>query len=80
MDKVELRSNLHTFIDQIENIELLKEYYWEMKRLINTKKARIWDALTEIQKKEILLSYEESENDNNLIDHEEVIKKYKKWL
>ncbi len=80
MDKVELRSNLHTFIDQIENIELLKDYYWEMKRLIKTRKARIWDALTESQKKEILLSYEESENDDNLIDHEEVVKKYNKWL
>ena len=80
MDKVELRSNLHTFIDQIENIELLKDYYWEMKKFIKTRKARIWDALTEIQKKEILLSYDESENDNNLIDHEEVVKKYKKWL
>jgi len=78
MDKVELRSNLHAFIDQIENIELLRDYYWEMKRLIKTRKARIWDTLTESQKKGILLSYEESENDNNLIDHEEVMKKYKK--
>ncbi|MBA7542179.1 hypothetical protein ES705_34498 [subsurface metagenome] len=74
MDKLELKSNLHVFIDQIENIELLRDYYWEMKRLIKT---RIWDTLTESQKKEILLSYEESENNNNLIDHEEVMKKFK---
>ena len=80
MDKVELRSNLHTFIDQIENIELLRDYYLEMKRLIKTRKARIWDTLTESQKKEILLSWEESENDNNLINHEEVMKKFNKWL
>lgn len=80
MDKLELKSNLHAFIDQIENIELLRDYYWEMKRLIKTRKTRIWDTLTESQKKEILLSCEESENDNNLIDHEEVMKKYKKWL
>jgi len=51
-----------------------------MKRLIKTRKTRIWDTLTDSQKKEILSSYEESENDNNLIDHEEVMKKCKKWL
>ena len=80
MDKIELKSNLHSFIDQIENIELLKEYYIELKRLINNKKSKIWDSLTEEQRKEILLSYEESEDDENLIDNNEVMKKYDKWI
>ena len=80
MDKIELKSNLHSFIDQIENIELIKEYYIELKRLINNKKSKIWDSLTVEQRKEILLSYEESEDDEKLIDNNEVMKKYDKWI
>ena len=34
----------------------------------------------EEQRKEILLSYEESEDDENLIDNNEVMKKYDKWI
>ena len=55
MDKVELRSNLHSFIDQIENIELLRDYYREMKNLIKARKSGIWDTLTENQKKRSLI-------------------------
>ena len=79
MDRIELKSNLHSFIDQIENIDLLREYYMEMKKLISTKKSNIWDSLSDEQKKEVLLSYEESENEENLIDNNEVMKKYDKW-
>ena len=80
MDKIELRSNLHSFIDQIENTDLLREYYLEMKRLLTIKKTKIWDSLTEEQRREVLLSYEESENEENLIDNNEVMKKYDKWI
>jgi hypothetical protein len=80
MNAPELRSNLHNFIDKIENIHLLEEYYNEMKKLISTSESSIWDKLTEEQKQEVLLSYEESEDDNNLIDNDEVMKRFKKWL
>lgn len=75
-----LKSDLHKFIDQIENEHLLKEYYLELKHLIEQQKNGAWSNLTEEQKKELLLSYEESEDERNLIDHEEVMKKYHKWL
>lgn len=79
MDKIQLKSGIHAFIDQIDNIELLKEYYIELKGLIKSKKAHIWDSLSEEQKREVLLSYDESEQDDNLIDNDEVMKKYEKW-
>ena len=79
MDKIQLKSGIHSFIDQIDNIELLKDYYNELKGLIKDKKILMWDSLSEGQKREVLLSYDESEQDENLIDNDEVMKKYEKW-
>ena len=36
MDKVQLKYGIHSFIDKIENLELLKEYYIELKRIITS--------------------------------------------
>lgn len=79
MDKIQLKSGIHSFIDQIDNIELLKDYYNELKGLIKDKKILMWDSLSEGQKREVLLSYDESEQDENLIDNDEVMKRYEKW-
>ena len=76
----QLKSNLHQLIDELESTELLEEYYNEIKRIVNSSKHRIWDTLTEEQKKEVLLSFDETNDENNLIDNEEIMNKYKKWL
>lgn len=75
-----LKSDLHKFIDQIENEHLLQEYYLELKNLIEQQNHGAWEKLSEEQKKELLISYDESEDERNLIDHEEAMKEYKKWL
>ncbi len=80
MNKTTLRSNLHKLIDRIENQNLLEEYYKEIKSIIEKSQDKIWDKLTEEQKREILLSYEESESDNHLLDHDSVMNKYRDWL
>lgn len=80
MNVTELKAKLHSFIDQIENIVLLEDYYNEMKRILTSPVSKVWDTLPEEQKREILLSCEESEDDNNLVENSEVLKKYKKWL
>ncbi len=79
MDKVQLKSGIHSFIDQIESLDLLNDYYYELKRIIDSRKSNIWDSLSEEQKREILLSYEESEQEENLIDENVVMEKYNKW-
>ena len=79
MDKVQLKSGIHSFIDQIESLDLLNDYYDELKRIIDSRKSNIWDSLSEEQKNEILLSYEESECEENLIDENVVMEKYNKW-
>ena len=80
MNSTELRAYLHKFIDQIENVNLLEDYYNEMKELIKSSKSSIWDTLSDEQKREVLMSFEESENDDNLIDNDDVMNDYQKWL
>jgi hypothetical protein len=80
MNKTALKSNLHKMIDLIENQNLLEEYYNEMKAILEKSQGNIWDKLTEDQKKEVLLSYEESGDEKNLLLNEDVMKKYKNWL
>jgi len=80
MNKKALKTSLHKLIDKIENQNLLEEYYNEMKTLIQKTQVSAWDSLTEEQKKEVLLSYEESENDDNLMDNDTVMRNYKDWL
>ncbi len=80
MTLTELKSNLHNLIDQVESKNLLEEYYAELKRIVSSSKHKIWDTLSEEEKKEILMSYEESEDEKNLVDSNMVMEKYKKWL
>jgi|GEM_PF-1617288 len=51
-----------------------------MKSIFEKSNGKVWDKLTDDQKKEILLSYEESEGENNLLDYDTVIDKHKDWL
>ena len=80
MTLMELKSNLHNLINQIESVSLLEDYYAEMKEIVSTGKHKIWDTLSAEEKKEILLSFEESEHEENLVDNELVMEKYKKYL
>jgi hypothetical protein len=40
----------------------------------NGKPGGLWDTLTEQQKQEVLLAYDESEDENNLLDRDQVFK------
>ena len=80
MNKTLLKSNLHKLIDRIENQALLEDYYKEMKSILEKSQNGVWDKLTDDQKKDVLLSNEESEVGKDLIANESVMNKYKDWL
>ncbi|MDO9255926.1 MAG: hypothetical protein Q7U54_10475 [Bacteroidales bacterium] len=80
MDKTLLKSNIHKLIDRIENESILEEYYNEMKSILEKSQDSVWDKLNEEQKKEVLLSFEESENTNDLVENKLVMDKYRAWL
>ena len=75
MGTIELKSDLHKILDKIDNEQLLRAIYDFLKQRENSVEGQIWKTLTEDQKKEVYLSYEESKDDNNLIDWEDVKKK-----
>ena len=80
MTTLELKNNFHHLIDSIENENLLKEFYELMLRKKASKDGRLWTMLSKDEIEELLKANEESENPDNLISHEEMKKKYSKWL
>ena len=76
MGTIELKSDLLKILNRIEDEQLLRTVYEFLKEGENTEQGRIWKTLTEDQKKEVYSSYEESRDDKNLIDWEDVKKKY----
>ncbi|WP_333820269.1 hypothetical protein [Ohtaekwangia sp.] len=72
MGTIELKSDLHKILDKIDNEQLLRAIYDFLKQREDAKEGQIWSTLTEEQKKEVYLSYEESNDDDNLIDWDEV--------
>lgn len=77
MGTTELKSNLHKMVDRIEDERLLRVIYSFLSHRENSEESRMWNSLTEEQKKEVLKAYDESEDDANLIDDEDVWKSLK---
>ncbi|MEQ8358738.1 MAG: hypothetical protein RH860_04565 [Cytophagales bacterium] len=77
MRKTELKSVIHQIVDRIQSEHLLETIYDFLKTRENSKPGEIWESLTVEQKREVLISFEESEDEKNLIDIEDVIKRKK---
>ena len=76
MGTIELKTDLHKILDKIENEQLLRTVYDFLKQGQTAVEGQIWKTLTEEQKKEVYLSYEESQNDKNLINWDDIKKKF----
>jgi hypothetical protein len=74
MGTIELKSNIHKIVDRIQSEQLLQAIYDFLKTREKNKSGRLWDNLTEEQKQEVLLSFDESEDENNLLDRDQVFK------
>ncbi len=74
-----IKEDFHHLIDTIDDEQLLNSYFQLMQQL-TSQNGQIWNNLTEHQKNEVLLSYDESFDDKNLIPHEQVKKQHEKWL
>lgn len=72
METVKLKNNIHQIIDRIESQELLQSLYDFLKVRENSTTGSLWNSLSEEQKEEVLLSFEESEDDTNLIKRDEL--------
>jgi len=77
MKATELKSNIHQIIDRIQSEQLLETIYDFLRTRETRKPGEIWKSLTEEQKNEALLSFEESEDEKILVDLAQVIKRNK---
>jgi len=76
----ELKAKIKQLIDT-EDVDYLKVVF----KFASAHKDQIgneslWQSLTEVQKQYILDAFSESEDQNNLVDNEDIRKKYEKWL
>jgi hypothetical protein len=72
MATIDLKSNIHKIIDQIESEQLLQVIYDFLKDRQQREAGQLWSSLSEEQKSEVLKSYEESEEDRNLIHKDNI--------
>ncbi|MCF8233051.1 MAG: hypothetical protein K9J27_12790 [Bacteroidales bacterium] len=78
MDVKELKIDLHRMIDKISDKEVLHA----VKTLLSQKaetQTDWWDTISEEERQEIEQGLKEAER-GEVTGHEEVMKKYKKWL
>jgi len=78
MDVTELRANLHNMIDKISDKNILKA----LRTLLYEKaasKADWWDTISQEEQEEIEQGLSEADR-GEVISHEEVMKRYKKWM
>ncbi|MFP4018164.1 MAG: hypothetical protein ACLFUH_02855 [Bacteroidales bacterium] len=78
MDVTELRADLHNMIDKISDRNILKAVRTLLSEKVATK-ADWWDTISQEEREEIEQGLSESDRDE-VTPHEEVMKKYKKWL
>lgn len=74
------KDDFHNLIDKIEDEEILKGYFKLIQRLNSNQTGKLWDSLTSEEREELILSYDESFDTNNLVSHSEVKKQHTKWL
>lgn len=80
MNTIEIKKNLHSLIDSIDNERVLHNYYELLKRHVNDNEGALWSRLTNPEQDELLMALEESEDSQNLISHSDMKKKHEKWL
>ncbi len=80
MNTFELKKNFHKLIDSIDNEDLLFNFYELITKHISGNNGKLWKGLSKKEQEELLLALEESNEPNNLVSHDEMKNKYKKWL
>lgn len=82
MSNLELKGGILEMIATINDSSALEE----LKELItnftgnHTQGADYSNELGDVEQRELEVAIRESENEDNLVPHEEVMKKYSKWL
>ena len=74
MGTVELKSSIHKIVDGIQNERLLRAIHDFLKLKESENADGFWNTLTEEQKQQVLLAFDESEDEDNLVEIDKVFK------
>lgn len=77
---MKVKEEFHRLIDGIEDEAQLKGYLKLVKSLSDNETGELWNELTDLEKQELLLSYDESFDRKNLVSHKSMKEKHAKWL
>jgi hypothetical protein len=82
MSTKELKGSMVDLLASINDPDLLQDIYNVVNQMIayNVDKTDFWDDLTPEQQAELEQSLAESENPENLVEHEMVKNEFAKWL
>ena len=80
MSVSELKTKLHSLIDEVDNEQLLAYINSLLDENNQAQKADWWDELTNEQKKDLEDAEADIDDPNNLIDNDEVFRQAKEWL
>lgn len=75
-----IKHEFHNLIDRVDDETVLTRYFGAISSEIEGEATDSWSDLAPEEQAEILEAYEESKDPANLISHEEVMRKYHKWL
>ena len=74
METTVLKNNLLEMLSDIQDKQLLQSLYDFLKSRQISKTSHLWDKLSKDEKEQVLLAYEESENEEDLIAYKEIFK------
>lgn len=74
MTKTTIIKNINSLLESIEDKDMLESFYELLENYKNSRSLNTWDKLNFEQKNKILEAYSESENENNLVPMDSVIK------
>ncbi len=77
MSTIEIKSNLFKIIENIQNEQLLQTLYDFLKSKEQTVTGKLWKSLTDEEKKEVFISFDESEDEKNLVEAKSIFKNLK---
>ncbi|MEN9339378.1 MAG: hypothetical protein RIQ62_690 [Bacteroidota bacterium] len=80
MTLLELKTNFHKLIDEINNDEVLNQFYEILSSTRDRQEGMLWNKLSNTEHKELVETEKLSHRDENLLSHDEMKLKNKKWL
>jgi len=76
MDMLDIKNNFHQLIESIEDEAILLNFYHLMSLQFSENNPLLIDRLSSKQYQELMLAFEESFEEDNLIEHAEIKERY----